>query len=118
MVKKVDCWYYIDTPGIVVKKAFVEALATVVLTNDLPNGMKFPLLVLIQEVSEEKLFLSLNCMCSVSLISCFSVFYLSFQVNQWGWFGGGFLGIAIIFCIDRSWLCFCWLPLPRTSVPP
>lgn len=52
-----------------VKKAFVEALKTVVLTNDLPNGMKFPMLVLIQEVSEEKLFFSLNGMCNVSLIS-------------------------------------------------
>lgn len=54
-----------------VKKAFVEALATVVLTNDIPNGVKFPMLVLILEVSEEKLFISLNCMCNVNLIRCF-----------------------------------------------
>ena len=59
-----------------VKKAFVEALATVVLTNDLPNGMKFPVLLLIQEASEEKMFISLRCMCNVNLISWFSLFYL------------------------------------------
>lgn len=36
-----------------VKKAFVEALGTVVLANDLPNGINFPMFVLVQEVSEE-----------------------------------------------------------------
>lgn len=72
-----------------VKKAFVEALTTVVLTNDLPNEMKFPMLVLIQEASEEKLFISLNCMCNVNLIIWFSLFYLSFRVNGVG-FGGHF----------------------------
>lgn len=101
--------YYISSPGVVVKKAFVEALATVVLTNDLPNGMKFPMLVLIQEASEVKLFISLNCTCNVNLIRVFSPFYLSFQVNQWGWvLGGGFFGIAVVFCRVRSWLRSRW----------
>lgn len=75
MVKRVDYWYYISSPGVVVKKAFVEALTTVVLTNDLPNGIKFPMLVLIQEASEGKLFISPNCMCNVNLISYLSLFY-------------------------------------------
>lgn len=53
MVKKVDCECCIDTLWVVVKKAFVEALGTVVLVNYLPNGMNFPMLVLIEEVSEK-----------------------------------------------------------------
>lgn len=44
-----------------VKKAFVEALGIVVLANDLPNGMKFPMLVLIQEVSETLSSLLIAC---------------------------------------------------------
>lgn len=78
MVKKVECRYYIDTPGVVVKKAFVEALGTVVLTNDLPNGMKFPMLVLIQEVSEEYCLLSeLHVQCEFNQLIFSFLFKLS-----------------------------------------
>lgn len=112
MVKRVDYWYYISSPGVVVKKAFVEALTTVVLTNDLPNGIKFPMLVLIQEASEGKLFISPNCMCNVNLISYLSLFYWSFQVNQWGCFWVvRFFGNCCSFphrLRVRSWLCSSW----------
>lgn len=47
VVKKEDYEHYISSPEAVVKKPFVD-LTTVVLTNYLPNGMKFPLVVLIQ----------------------------------------------------------------------
>ncbi|KAK2528721.1 Bre, partial [Columba livia] len=46
VVKKEDYEHYISSPEAVVKKPFVD-LTTVVLTNYLPNGMKFPLVVLI-----------------------------------------------------------------------
>ncbi|KAK2535690.1 Bre [Columba guinea] len=46
VAKKEDYEHYISSPEAVVKKPFVD-LTTVVLTNYLPNGMKFPLVVLI-----------------------------------------------------------------------
>lgn len=78
MVKKVECWYYIDTPGVEVEKAFVKALATVVLTNNSPNGMKFPMLVLIQEVSEEHCpFSELHVQCEFNQLTFRFLFKLS-----------------------------------------
>lgn len=65
MVKKVY-YYYISSPGVVVKKACVEALPTVVLTNDLPDRMNFPVPVLTQETSEENVFISRYCMCNAN----------------------------------------------------
>lgn len=69
--------------------------------------MKFPMLVLIQEVSEEYCpFSELHVQCEFNQLT-FRVL-LKLQFNQWGWFEGGFLGIAIIFCIDRAWGLGCF----------